>query len=54
MHHKTYGRLRALNLMLVGRFSSGIADEVERLGRRIGSRTSSSTAVLTSEASCAD
>jgi hypothetical protein len=40
MRHKTYGRLRALNLMLVGRFSSGIADDLERLGRRIGSRHS--------------
>jgi hypothetical protein len=40
--------------MLVGRFSSGIADDLERLGRRIGSRAPSSTAVLTNGASCAE
>jgi hypothetical protein len=38
MHRKTYARLRALNSKLAGRFTSGIASDLERLERRIASR----------------
>jgi hypothetical protein len=38
MHRKTYARLRALNLKLAGRFTSGIASDLERLQRRIAPR----------------
>jgi hypothetical protein len=38
MRRKTYARLQALNLKLAGRFTSGIASDLERLQRRIAPR----------------